>query len=524
MNRKSFASSQVIKDSKDKKMKLAEMEQNALKSVIDVVQKSEVLSLEDILKHRVTEENTALFNPDGSLRKTAKSQLITKMNTDLVQLDEDYIAVVDMGMIWRLCLPAIDERSPDSDEKYKWNDYHDNVAKTLVARHPRAKMIISVNDDYTVKYTIKDEERQRREKSRGNIPNEFFKPEDEFPSRVKFNKILQKPENKIRLQERILKAIEKKAQVSDVSFLYYTAGKCINVGSREEVEYFEFNHAEADTIMPAVYCALREHGYKEPIEFDVADTDVYASAANVAHQYPQELYIKRVPGYVNCKTLVDHSMIDCIVPFHEFTGGDSTASFYGKGKGKLFDKVMKSDRAKEQLEHLGEDLELEEDCAQELMKFTREVVYGDFHSCSMTESRANKWRGQKDKSFCRLPPDEDSLRQKLKRANYTAYLALNPKLKEHPDPVGNGWLVENSLCRPKKYLNPPLPDMISAQMAQGHEETEVDEMENNNRMDCDDQNDQEQPTSESESDVGDEVEAEENDTDDDLSDGYSDTD
>ena len=180
-------------------MKLAEMEQNALKSVIDVVQKSEVLSLEDILKHRVTEENTALFNPDGSLRKTAKSQLITKMNTDLVQLDEDYIAVVDMGMIWRLCLPAIDERSPDSDEKYKWNDYHDNVAKTLVARHPRAKMIISVNDDYTVKYTIKDEERQRREKRLGNIPNEFFKPEDEFPSRVKFNKILQKPENKIRL-------------------------------------------------------------------------------------------------------------------------------------------------------------------------------------------------------------------------------------------------------------------------------------------------------------------------------------
>ena len=104
MNRKSFASSQVIKDSKDKKMKLAEMEQNALKSVIDVVQKSEGLSLEDMLKHRVTEENTALFNPDGSFRKTAKSQLITKMNTDLVQLDEDYIAVVDMGMIWRLCL------------------------------------------------------------------------------------------------------------------------------------------------------------------------------------------------------------------------------------------------------------------------------------------------------------------------------------------------------------------------------------------------------------------------------------
>ena len=77
-------------------------------------------------------------------------------------------------------------------------------------------------------------------------------------------------------------------------------------------------------------------------------------------------------------------MIDTIVPFHEFTGGDSTASFFGKGKGKLYDKVIKSDRAKEQLEHLSEDLHLEEECIQELMKFTREVVYGDFQSRSMT--------------------------------------------------------------------------------------------------------------------------------------------
>ena len=249
---------------------------------------------------------------------------------------------------------------------------------------------------------------------------------------------------------------------------------------------------------------------------------MYASAASVAHRYPGELFIKRVPGYVNCKTLVDHSMIDTIVPFHEFTGGDSTASFFGKGKGKLYDKVIKSDRAKEQLEHLGEDLHLEEECIQELMKFTREVVYGDFQSRSMTESRANKWRNQKNKSFCRLPPDEDSLRQILKRANYTAYLALNPKLKDHPNPIGNGWLVENNLCRPEKYLSPPLPDMIRTQMAQGHEEMDVEETENNNRIDCDDQNNPEYLKSESESEVGDEVE--DNDSDDDLSDGYSDTD
>ena len=42
------------------------MEQIALKSVIDLVEKSDVLGLEDVLKHCATEECTAQFNPDGT--------------------------------------------------------------------------------------------------------------------------------------------------------------------------------------------------------------------------------------------------------------------------------------------------------------------------------------------------------------------------------------------------------------------------------------------------------------------------
>ena len=83
-------------------------------------------------------------------------------------------------------------------------------------------------------------------------------------------------------------------------------------------------------------------------------------------------------------------MIHCIKPLHVITGCDQVSGFYGKGKGVLFERVRKSDRAKEQLEHCGEDEELEEICVQELLTLTREVVYGDSISRSMAQARARK--------------------------------------------------------------------------------------------------------------------------------------
>ena len=63
------------------------------------------------------------------------------------------------------------------------------VADTIVARHPNANTIICVDDVYNHPHSTKEDERLRREKSIGQIPNKFFKPEDVFPSRKQFNKI-----------------------------------------------------------------------------------------------------------------------------------------------------------------------------------------------------------------------------------------------------------------------------------------------------------------------------------------------
>ena len=82
----------------------------------------------------VTKESASLYNAEGTYRKSAKSQLFKKMQINSKVIEDEYIAIVDMGMMWRLAMPAMDEKSADTDEKYKWRDYGHNVANTILAR------------------------------------------------------------------------------------------------------------------------------------------------------------------------------------------------------------------------------------------------------------------------------------------------------------------------------------------------------------------------------------------------------
>ncbi|KAJ3585747.1 hypothetical protein NHX12_014466 [Muraenolepis orangiensis] len=98
-----------------------------------------------------------------------------------------------------------------------------------------------------------------------------------------------------------------------------------------------------------------------------------------------------------------------------------------------------------ELTRCGDSLDLEEEVVEELFKFTRHVIYGDKKSSTMAEARAAKWKRMKNRSFTRLPPDADSLRQHCLRANYLAYLVRHPSLKQHPSPLGHGWELIHAL-------------------------------------------------------------------------------
>ena len=96
-------------------------------------------------------------------------------------------------------------------------------------------------------------------------------------------------------------------------------------------------------------------------------------AAHAAHLNPGKLLIKSAYQYIDCKKIKDENMVHCIIPLHVITACDAESRFYGKGKSKLFEKVSKSPRAQEQLQNCGEDVELEEECVQELLAFTEKL-------------------------------------------------------------------------------------------------------------------------------------------------------
>ena len=162
MNRKTFATTASSQPAAgDKKMKIAEIEQAALKSVINLVDRSEAVELDTLLDNRVTEECITLFNPDGTFRKNSKCQLITNLNMEAIEIEGPYTAIVDMGMVWRLALPKKNEKSPNSDDNFKFKDYGEKVADLVITRHPNADRIICTNDPYESPHTTKDDERDR---------------------------------------------------------------------------------------------------------------------------------------------------------------------------------------------------------------------------------------------------------------------------------------------------------------------------------------------------------------------------
>jgi len=107
-------------------MKQGEMESTALASVVNLVDVSGLLSLTELMKHRISEECLTLCNVNGTFRKTQKSKLVQKLTLQPFNFNS-YTALVDMGMIWRLATPTAEERAKGDGSSYTWGDYTNKI-------------------------------------------------------------------------------------------------------------------------------------------------------------------------------------------------------------------------------------------------------------------------------------------------------------------------------------------------------------------------------------------------------------
>ena len=112
-SRCNFRKPSVTKDvSKKKATKADAMENKAMAKIIEFAQELKTgLNLSEVMAYRLTEECLPIFNINGTIRKGQKSKLTDRFNfVELQHPVNSYIAIVDMGFIWRLCTPSAEDR------------------------------------------------------------------------------------------------------------------------------------------------------------------------------------------------------------------------------------------------------------------------------------------------------------------------------------------------------------------------------------------------------------------------------
>ena len=296
------------------KMKQGEMESRALASVVNLVDFSGLLSLPELMKHRISEECLTLFNANGTFRKTQKSKLLQKLALQSLDVNS-YTALVDMGMMWRLASPTAEERVKSDGSRYTWGDYANKIVSAILARHVNATTIICINDPYDYAESIKDDERELRIQGQGPIPNVYMKPADLFPTACKFKTILCSAGNKKRLQALIKTQLSERSKSISLELVYSVGEDCVNLSTGDTKDSLSFSQGEADTIMLSVYAALRSSGYNNPVVIDAEDTDVYIQAAAISHDIPGILCIKKKKQLFFCRGMCTEELRNVLYLF-----------------------------------------------------------------------------------------------------------------------------------------------------------------------------------------------------------------
>ena len=106
------------------------------------------------------------------------------------------------------------------------------------------------------------------------------------------------------------------------------------------------------------------------------------------------------------------------------------------------------------------DILSEEDikkCSMFLINF----IYADKTSLTISQARSKKWKAMKNKTTLRLPPDEDSFKQHLLRANYQAqiwYIFANPDAPSMS--LDHGYRQECLLVLPTPHTKEACPNSL----------------------------------------------------------------
>ena len=119
------------------------MENRAMVKILFMAE-NKALDLEQLMQCRLTDVFLPIFNINGEI-KVLKSKLLECFKMEEVIAEFRQKAIVDMGFLWRECIPNAVDRNQVAN-KFAWGDYARKIFTTILQRHPNIKKFHFVND------------------------------------------------------------------------------------------------------------------------------------------------------------------------------------------------------------------------------------------------------------------------------------------------------------------------------------------------------------------------------------------
>lgn len=439
LNIKTFSSTTKKLKAKDSDGKFTTIgeDRDLFQRLLVVAMKREV-NFNEILSYELSAVPVSLFHPDGSLRKTTKSVLLSILEEDAnVQLRLPTPPMPTTTILDGMALVQMLKSAGTKTFGEMAKSYYGVIAGLL--NRDGCQRVDVVFDQY-LEVSIKGGEREKRGESRA-LEERIYSQATPVPKL--WQKYIAKPRNKENLcaflsETRCTIAKESLDQEKHLvlagGFKERERAVLISHGHVDIVTPLLSDHEEADTrILLHVNLASSTH---QRIVIHSPDTDV--AILSIAHYKElgcKELWFRTgvkdrtrfIPIHSLSSKLGD-SICTALPAFHAMTGCDTTSAISGVGKQKAWKVLHNSPLHQRNLAQLGR----EPVPNKETLDACEAFICSLYISLNITQT-ADELRYQ---LFCQgnkksegLPPTSDSLAQHSKRVNFQCYVwqrALEP--------------------------------------------------------------------------------------------------
>ena len=437
------------------------------------VSTSRQINLKTVLSHELTAVPLSLFYQNGDMRKTNKSVLLKELEIDESSLTtipteckETSATIIDFMAV---------VQSFNKAGLVTFSDLAKRFEPAIFSGLKDSRTVVLVPDRYDVTFSIKSDERSRRQKYY-SAEIEIRNDDQKLPK--SFQSYLDNPRNKINLVTYIFNkwiAILPGKLTQNQHVLFANLDGTSTEILENKCNNLELitDHEEADSKI-FVYCKyLCQLNQIHRIVIESPDTDVaviccYQLVTNLASL--SELWFKTgvgknkryIPIHTSLNT-IGASVCRLLPAVHAITGCDSVSSFSGVGKKTAFSLLKSHTDNFIDLLDFGDSpiLSLECESVISAIKFVCSLYDRKFDVIDVNVLR-HKLFTQKNVTGDKLPPTLDALSLHLRRANYQCYIwksACEPRL-ELPQPIGNGWINVNGTIEPERMITPAVPDIV----------------------------------------------------------------